>query len=450
MMATYYVSANGNNDNDGLSPQTAWATPQHAVATAGGGHTILLKAGDTFYGGFRVPDAESPDHPTVIDAYGEGAKPAICCYKKVVDAAVWEQVSPQIWRVNLFDETQFVGNTVAKDNNVGFIYVDGAIRGFKYYKLEDVRTLWDFYCDYDSGYVYVHCPRNPNYYDQQVCFAVGGGVSLGTNSRVSNLDIFGGGSHGMTAGHSAKGCLKNAVASNCDIHDFGGAQLRSEEHFRIIRFGNGIEFWSGAEDVLVENCRIYNIYDVAITMQGFPEKNGGWKNVVFRQNAMWGNHQSFEIWTKDEHAKECGMTNCKFTDNICIGAGYGWSYYPRHDRQNGSHLLFYCTNVDKHDILVENNVFYDMREVLYHKSIGAPVDGEIPTDYVTRGNHIFIRKDAYLMNQKYCYRATELEAFQQERGLEMGSDIHYLVGEKEPSIDKMIVELAKYILKDQW
>lgn len=447
-MATYYISNEGNDKNNGLTPQTPMQNPWYAMETAGGGNTFLLKAGDTFYGGFRVPDSDNPDNPTVIDMYGEGAKPKLCCYKKVVDPTAWEQVSRQIWRVNLFDETKFIGNVRATDNNVGFIFADGQIHGFKYYKLEDCRTNWDFYCDYDSGYVYVFYPRNPNEADKEVCFAVGGGISLGTNSQVANLEIFGGGSHGMTGGHGAQGCLKNAVARNIDIHDFGGAQLRSEEHFRIIRFGNGIEFWSGAENVLIEDCRISNIYDVAITMQGFPIENGGWKNVIFRRNAMWGNQQSFEIWTKDEYAKNCGMTGCQFVDNICIGAGYGWSYFPRYDRQNGSHLLFYMTNVDKHDILVENNVFYDVREVLYHKSIDAPVDGEIPQDYVTRNNHIFIRKDAYLMNQKYCYRATELDKMQEELGLEIGSDIHYLMGEKEPNVDKMIGELAKYVLQE--
>ena len=452
MMKTYYISNEGNNHNDGLSPQTAWATPQYAVATAGGGNTFLLKCGDTFYGGFRVPDSTDPENPTVISSYGQGPKPAICCYKKVVDPAAWEQVSQQIWRVNLFDETKFVGNTLAKDNNVGFILADGEIRGFKYYKLEDCRTNWDFYCDYDSGYVYVLYPRNPNEADKEICFASGGGISLGTNSRVSNLEIYGGGTHGMTGGHGATDRLENAVATNIDIHDFGGAQLRSEEHFRIIRFGNGIEFWGGAKDVVVEDCRISNIYDVAITMQGFPAENSGWDNVIFRRNAMWGNQQSFEIWTNFENGvrvDNAGMTNCQFVDNICIDAGRGWSYYPRHDRQNGAHLLFYATVVDKHDILVENNVFFDTREVLYHKSIGAPVDGEVPQDYVTRNNHIFIRKDAYLMNQKHCYRATELEKMQQELGLEIGSDIHYLMGEKKQTIDEMIKELAPYVLKNR-
>ena len=447
-MATYYVSMNGNDNFDGLTPQTAWATTAKVRECLQGGDTALFKCGDTFYGGFRVPDSDDPNTPTVITSYGDGPKPKICCYKKVVDKNAWEQVSPQIWRVNLFDETKFIGNVYSKDNNVGFIFADGKIRGFKYYKLEDCRTNWDFYCDYESGYVYVMYPRNPNEADKEICFAVGGGISLGTNCHVSNLDIFGGGTHGMTAGHVENGCIENAVASNLDIHDFGGAQLRSEEHFRIIRFGNGVEFWSGGKNIIVEDCRIYNIYDVGVTMQGFALEGVGWKNVIFRRNVFWGNMQTFEIWTKDEYSTE-GMTGCQFVDNICIGSGKCWSYYPRHDRQNGAHLLFYMTRAAKHDILVENNVFYDTREVLYHKSIGAPIDGEIPKDYVTRNNHIFIPKDAYLMNQKYCYRATELAKMQEELGLEMGSDIHYLMGEKKPTIDEMIKELATYVMKSK-
>ncbi len=440
-MATYYISATGNDQHDGLTPKTAWQTTQKIATDVRGGDTVLFQCGDTFYGRFIVPASEDPFTPTVISSYGEGPKPKLCQYKKVVREDAWEEVSPCIYRVNLLDTDKFIGNVYNKDNNVGFIYVDGQIRGFKYYDLKDVRTTWDFYCDYESGYVYVHCPRNPNSFDSEVCFAVGGGISLGNNCHVSNLDIFGGGTHGVTGG------VKNATVSNCDIHDFGGAQLRSEEHFRIIRFGNGVEFWSGGENIVVEDCRIYNIYDVGVTMQGFPEEGKGWKNVVFRRNVFWGNMQSFEIWTNNEKSNE-GMTNCAFVDNICIGSGYGWSYYPRHDRHNGSHLLMYATLVGKHDITVENNVFYDTRDVLYHKSFGAP-DGEVPKEYVTKNNHIFIRKEAFLINTKHSYRATEFEQFQKDLGLETGSDIHYLVGEKQPNIDKMVEELAGYVLKNK-
>lgn len=78
----YYVDAvNGNDDNDGTSPETAWKTLKKASSirklTAGG--KILLKAGCTWNDEqLLVNGAEgTADEPVVIGSYGEGAKPVI-------------------------------------------------------------------------------------------------------------------------------------------------------------------------------------------------------------------------------------------------------------------------------------------------------------------------------------------------------------------------------------
>ena len=80
--ATYYVDAvNGNDENDGTSPETAWKTLTKASSvrnlTAGG--KILLKAGCTWNGEqLLVNGAEgSAEEPVIIGSYGEGAKPVI-------------------------------------------------------------------------------------------------------------------------------------------------------------------------------------------------------------------------------------------------------------------------------------------------------------------------------------------------------------------------------------
>ena len=79
---SYYVDAeNGNDDNDGTSPETAWKTLRKASSirklTAGG--KILLKAGCTWNGEqLLVKNAEgTAENPVVIGSYGEGAKPVI-------------------------------------------------------------------------------------------------------------------------------------------------------------------------------------------------------------------------------------------------------------------------------------------------------------------------------------------------------------------------------------
>lgn len=79
---TYYVDAeNGDDSNDGTSPETAWKTLTKASSirklTEGG--SILLKAGCVWNGEqLSVKNAEgTAEHPIIIGSYGEGAKPII-------------------------------------------------------------------------------------------------------------------------------------------------------------------------------------------------------------------------------------------------------------------------------------------------------------------------------------------------------------------------------------
>ena len=74
-----YVAANGNDDNDGLSPQTPLATPAKGYALLRDGYPdwLLFKAGDTFTSGLGTiyKSGRSADQRQVIGVYGEGERP---------------------------------------------------------------------------------------------------------------------------------------------------------------------------------------------------------------------------------------------------------------------------------------------------------------------------------------------------------------------------------------
>lgn len=79
---TYYVDAeNGNDDNDGTSPETAWKTLAKAssIRQLKAGGSILLKAGCVWNGEqLTVKNAKGTEaNPIVIGSYGDGAKPVI-------------------------------------------------------------------------------------------------------------------------------------------------------------------------------------------------------------------------------------------------------------------------------------------------------------------------------------------------------------------------------------
>lgn len=74
----YIDSVSGSDENDGLSPGSAWKT----VAKAGSesfsaGDNILFKRGCTFSGGFFTKGSGTQENPITVSAYGEGTDPVI-------------------------------------------------------------------------------------------------------------------------------------------------------------------------------------------------------------------------------------------------------------------------------------------------------------------------------------------------------------------------------------
>jgi len=83
----YYISADGNDNNDGLSPETAWQTLKKVSESCGDGENAILQPGDAVF--FRRGDIFRETRSQVnsalaimvdqitFSAYGEGDKPII-------------------------------------------------------------------------------------------------------------------------------------------------------------------------------------------------------------------------------------------------------------------------------------------------------------------------------------------------------------------------------------
>ncbi|NMA46589.1 MAG: hypothetical protein GX945_08510, partial [Lentisphaerae bacterium] len=117
----------------------------------------------------------------------------------------------------------------------------------------------------------------------------------------------------------------------CDIYYIGGAHQFTRPDGKPVRFGNGIEFWGNAKDNLVENCRLWEIYDAALTNQGRYDTE---VNITYRNNVIWNAEFSFEYWNRKL------TENITFVNNTCVDAGHGWAHAQRPD-PNGAHLMFY-------------------------------------------------------------------------------------------------------------
>ena len=167
-MSIYYISANGCDSSDGLSPATPWQTIKKANSEVQGGDTVCFRRGDIFFGQIRAPKKNGRGVPTTYKAYGEGTKPTASQYKTAKSGA-WENLGDDIWRIDLTDVNKFDGNVTELDTNVGFMKVNGSIKPRKFFDLENLTEQWDFYND--KQHVYVKSTNDPSLLADDIKFS---------------------------------------------------------------------------------------------------------------------------------------------------------------------------------------------------------------------------------------------------------------------------------------
>ncbi len=378
-MSTYYVSNQGLDTNDGLSPETAWQTIPKVNQSIESGDIIKFRCGDTFYGQINLKPGESLDKMTTVTSYGEGEKPVISQYK-IINSDAWEKVSDGVYRVDLMDTSKYGGNVYDMNSNAGFLLVSGEVKPYKKPSLDELKNQWDFFSDKEDGKsLYVKCDKNPAEYSDDIRVACCiGCIPFRDYMKVEGLYITGTGAHGIN------GCTLGAHVKDCEFHNIGGSELIGYPHPNT-RYGNGVECWTGCHDVTVENCKFTGVYDVAFTMQG-PMKGQSWENIHVIGCEMWNNTQCFEIWATEPEGDE-GFINCSFENNTCINSGYCWGYDSRPNKSCACHLLMYNVFSKVCDIKIKNNVFYVARPAAIYKAGGAAL---VPEDYDVTDNLIVL------------------------------------------------------------
>lgn len=398
-MSIYYVSANGCDCNDGLSPEKAWKSISKVNSTIVGGDEVRFRCGDTFYGRINSAPGISPEQPTTYTSYGEGKKPVVSQYK-IPHAGVWEKIRDNVYMLDMNDTSKFDGNHSEIDANAGFIKVSGIIKYRKVFSLDDLKEEWDFYTDMEKNLLYVCTPKAPDELSDDIKIACNiGCMRFGTHIKVCGI-VFNG-----TGGHGISGVTGGAYVSDCEFHEIGGSRLPGYPN-PTTRYGNGVECWSNSHDVTVERCKFSDVYDVAITMQG-TEVKVNWENMYFRNNQMWNCTQCFEIWSSGD-LPDTGFVNCYFENNVCINSGFCWGYAARPDKGVSAHLLIYGLGCPLCDITVRGNFFSNAKSCTIFKSGGIK---EMPKDYKVYGNTI-IRPAGQMMCWRQDASDEEFAAFE--------------------------------------
>lgn len=348
----FFVDASDGNDaNDGFAQDRAWQSLAKVnEAALRPGDTVLFKRGGTWRGQL-LPKSGDGSAPLTYTAYGAGEKPLLFGSVSRNFAEDWVHEGGNIWRTKMLDS---MDRNAIKDLDVGNIIFDhGKTTGVKKWKPEELQRPYDFWYDADNRLVKLFSRGNPADVHPDIELALKRNiVQLKDvhNAVFDGLAMRYGAAHGFGGGNT-----HNLVIRNCDISYIGGGNQYSRfDGQRGVRFGNGIEFGGGAYNNLVEGCRIWEIYDAALTNQSnSPDLKQ--ENITYRNNVIWNAEYSFEYWNRPESAV---TENIRFINNTCVNAGGGWAHSQR-PGPNGSHLMFYSNTAATKGVEVKYNIFYN-------------------------------------------------------------------------------------------
>ena len=350
----YYVdSQNGSDDASGTSPEQAWQTLEKVNnADLQPGDMVQFAHGSLWRGSLK-PKSGTEIGSIFYTSYGDGNKPKPRFYgsKPLNKTTDWQLVESQLWRT-VEPVSEPASGTLA---DVGNLIFDGKKAGVKRWSKEQLTNKDDFWFEQETRCVWFVCEKNPAemYGEIEAALRKDHVINLSGvhHVEISGLDVRYGAAHGFGGSGNF-----NILIRNCDISWIGGGHQFTRPDGVPVRFGNGIEFWSNAHDHMISSCRLWEIYDAALTNQG--DGTNVQRNIYYLNNTIWNCEYSFEYWNRDETSVTEGIV---FRGNTCINAGYGWGHSQRPD-PNGRHLMFYETTAETTNFWVVDNTFVNATE----------------------------------------------------------------------------------------
>ncbi|MCR5358560.1 MAG: hypothetical protein K6E55_01600 [Thermoguttaceae bacterium] len=404
----YYVDSDyGKDSYDGLAPYSPWATLSKVNAFRFlPGDRVLFARGRQWRGSLQLQSG-AEGAPIYYGGYGEGAKPKFLGSLPLNHESCWESAGENLW-VCFEEAVPAFGKW-----DVGNIVIDGTRAAFKRWRKEDLKAQDDFWYDITGDKrIYYYSDENPGKKYDRLEAAVSkyvishSGVSYAV---VDGFDVRYGGSHGFGGGD-----VSHYMIRNCDISWIGGGdQGRGGGEGGRVRFGNGIEFWGQADDCLVENNRIWEIYDAALTNQG----TGGnvESNITYRGNVIWNAEYSFEYW----NGAGSQTKNILFENNRCYDAGFGWGHVQRPD-PNGRCIMMYSNGAPTENFVVRGNTFSNATESLVRVDF-TPENPDWPDRTLTLDGNRYFNDDGRLFfrwRNDQNYTGAQFDEFRAKTGKE--------------------------------
>lgn len=238
------------------------------------------------------------------------------------------------------------------------------IAGFKRWSIQELKEQADYYYDPETCLVYFYSDIHPAQKYSMIEAALKRHIfSMNAHTIIDGFTMINGAAHGVGGGGSR---ANDVTIRNNHIEWIGGGHLYTRNG-RCTRYGNGVEFYGGGRNCLVENNTFTEIYDVAMTIQGKGEVVN--ENILWRNNVVHHCEQAYEIWFSEVNSV---IRNVVFENNTCVDAGICWGHRQRPDKR-GTHLLGYGLKTKTIDHVIRNNIFSNTNQCLiwyYNGRIG--------------------------------------------------------------------------------
>ena len=339
---TYYVAADGDDQNDGRSPDRPISAAKLNRLTYAAGDAVRFRRGDTF----PLTDYLVPQTGVRYGAYGSGAKPVITgSRREYADPALWDTADGYVWTAAV--EGSGVG---------GVVLDDGAYIGQRCADRTQVDDDGDYYFDRTTGTLYFYWRQiNPGWRFRSIQISSTRRFMNGFHAAditLENLVIEHFAEHAVNLGSCS-----GITVTGCAFRWIGGENMvdSSTGQYTAGRYGNAIQFWGAAADCTVQYTRFWQIYDAAMTFQGYS--GGVYRGLTYTHNLVEYSGMNFEFWDGDnDHVT---MESIRFTENILRFAGYGLCS-QRQNKDNQAFILAWnnaYTNGTIADFHITANVF---------------------------------------------------------------------------------------------
>lgn len=317
----YYVSENGNDENDGLSPETAIKSLDRIEKLPlKDGDAILFERGSIFRFNRQIEIVDG----ITYGCYGQGVKPALYgSPENFAQNKNWKEVKPNIWQIN-FDYNFASGCVLDYGMLVGVQ---------KHTGIDAFEDNGDYCHDYDNKIFYLYCDEgNPSdvYESIEIMPTFYLMFMHGSENVVVDNICFKYCSGFAISAPDVKG---NITITNCEFGYIGG--LWTNINDKCLRFGNAVEFWAGIPDlciqnILVKNNWFYQTYDSALTWQG-NYFGTIYKDITYSENLFEYNNADIEFFDRDD----CVLENFVMENNIMRFTSMGWGSRPNDGAYRG-------------------------------------------------------------------------------------------------------------------